>query len=416
MRRDELTAADLGLELFSDAKAKQSLTNYVRLLENHPQLAGRFHRDEWVRSDVVELPLPWDKGSGVRPLCGDDLPPLMMLAEKHGMTAHDKYLRDAISYVSSKHPVNPVKEKLMGLERGEEAVLGTVLKTYLGADVPHIEEIERVIFGGIVARLCEPGVKFDYMPVLQGAQGIGKSTLCHLLALTPDMFSDSIGSFNEPRKWWYQTEKKSIVEVAELAAFEGIQSQEVLKSFISSEVDEWCPNYGKELVSRPRTFVLLGTTNADRFLSDPTGNRRFIPIRCSATSAHPGLFDGTARQDILHAMAEARDEYLAGRLPLVLPAEAEASVECARIAAMRQDPVPEKVTAYMRGTSRERVSVKTVLEEALGAEDEHGNSALARKVKGVVLSKCGDQWEWAEGLRFDGRSGNGFVRRGGPKC
>lgn len=411
--QDESKDGGVGYEYSHGAVLKNNLSNLVRFLEGHPGLQGRFGLDTWGRSKMVKLPLPWDDGTGTRRLTDADVLNLRLEAEKYGMAARASMMEDAVAVVCGRRQWNPVRQTLMELEAGESR-LGSVLSTYLNARSPHIDEIERLLFTGVVARILNPGTKFDYMPILQGRQGIGKSTICRLLALSSELYTDYLGDISQPRQWWYQTNGKSIVEVSELSAFAKTKSIEDLKSFIVRETDEWCPNYGKELVSRPRTFVLIGTTNETRYLADPTGNRRFIPIICNAVSAHPGLFDGTARKDIECALAEARDLVLQGKHRLTLSVDAKAAVECDCVAAMLTDPVPGKVIAFMRSTELKRVSLRTIIREALGIDGEHGNSALSKHVKEIALTQCSDIWEWRDGIRLDEGTGNGFVRRSEP--
>lgn len=124
-------------------------------------------------------------------------------------------------------------------------------------------------------RIQGPGTKFDYMLILEGAQGLGKSTLTKLLAL--DWHADTGLTLGE--KDSYQNLQGVLgYEWSELDALGRAEIQKV-KQFISSESDRFRASFDKRSKSYPRQVVFIGTTNESHYLSDPTGNRRFWPLR-----------------------------------------------------------------------------------------------------------------------------------------
>ena len=129
-----------------------------------------------------------------------------------------------------------------------------------------------------MTRAYEPGRKYDYMVVLQGPQGIGKSTLLRRLAMRDEFFVDDVKNIGS-KDAQELIQGRWFVEFAELAAFKGKQV-ETLKSFITSQTDSYRVPYAKRPVQLPRRCVLVGTTNLGEYLEDPTGNRRFMPVRC----------------------------------------------------------------------------------------------------------------------------------------
>jgi hypothetical protein len=128
-----------------------------------------------------------------------------------------------------------------------------------------------------IVRAYAPGTKFDYMPVLLGGQGVGKSTALRILA-SDEFFSDA--SFLGARDAREVLEVSRGVWILECAELDGMGRRDVsaLKATIARQVDTGRPAYARCAVAVPRRYVLAGTTNEERFLQDPTENRRFWPL------------------------------------------------------------------------------------------------------------------------------------------
>jgi Virulence-associated protein E len=187
-------------------------------------------------------------------------------------------IRDAIEVVADDNPYDPLVEYLRGLPTHDihgPSFLSTWLH-HVGAEPdPDLERYSRRILLGLVARALKPGVKFDYVPVFEGPQGVGKSTLVSLL-VTPDYYavlSDALQSKDAKvvirGKW--------AVELAEMAAYKR-SDEEARKAFFSAPADDFRPPYGRASIKVLRRTVLFGTTNDKQYLSDHTGARRYWPI------------------------------------------------------------------------------------------------------------------------------------------
>jgi predicted P-loop ATPase len=125
-----------------------------------------------------------------------------------------------------------------------------------------------------VARAIVGGVKYDYMPILAGPQGLGKSTL--LATLGGKWFSDSLTTF-EGKDAAEMLQGTWINEIGELAAMSKYESAQV-KQFLSKRSDIYRAAYGRRTEEHPRRCVFFGTSNDSEFLRDQTGNRRFWPV------------------------------------------------------------------------------------------------------------------------------------------
>lgn len=177
------------------------------------------------------------------------------------------------------HPVRDYLERLPpwdGTPRTD-----TLFIDYLGAeDTPYTRAVTRKTLTAAVARIQYPGIKFDSIPVLNGNQGIGKTTL--VARLGKEWYSDSLSiSDMKDKTAPEKLQGNWILELSELAGIKKMDV-EIVKSFASRVDDKYRPSYGRVVESHPRQCIIIGTTNNDAgFLRDVTGNRRFWPIRVS---------------------------------------------------------------------------------------------------------------------------------------
>jgi len=198
------------------------------------------------------------------------------------------------------------------------------LVDYFGADdTPLNRAFGRKILCAAVRRVMQPGCKFDAMLVLQGAQDMGKSS--GILALCPDpaWFTDQLEVGADPKVTIEKTAGAWIVEMPELDGM-GKRDTNRVKSFITTVRDKARLAYGRYAVTRPRQFVLFGTTNESRYLTDTTGNRRFWIV--GVTKADPAGI--AAMRDQL--WAEAVQAEPSERLWLDDPALKAAAADVAR--------------------------------------------------------------------------------------
>lgn len=188
-------------------------------------------------------------------------------------------IKSAMGAVAMMRSIHPVREWLDTLRWDGKPRLDTWLVSAFGAaDTPYHAEVGAKFLIAAVRRVRHPGCKFDFMPVFEGAQGIGKSTA--LAALFGEQwFSDSI-----PHDLNNKDAPMALLGVwcLEMAEIEQLIRGEIetIKAFLSRQTDKYRPPYGAGVVSRPRHGVLAGTTNATEYLRDSTGNRRFWPIPC----------------------------------------------------------------------------------------------------------------------------------------
>ncbi len=174
-------------------------------------------------------------------------------------------------------------------------------------DTPYVRAVTRKTLCAAVARIYEPGIKFDSMLVLNGPQGMGKSTFYALLGR--EWFSDSLSIADMRDKT--AAEKLQGYWILEIAEMNGIKKVDVetVKSFMSRRDDKFRQAYGTVVESHPRTNIIVGSSNSDSgFLRDVTGNRRFWPVNVSGEGGkHPWELE-----DVDQVWAEAIERYRAG--------------------------------------------------------------------------------------------------------
>lgn len=139
---------------------------------------------------------------------------------------------------------------------------------------PYTRLIGKCFIMGLVKRALQPGCKFDYMLIIKGEQGLKKSTAFRALAYP--FFTDNAIRMGDKDSLMAM----QLVWIAESAELESLNKSETtqIKQFLSAQEDMFRPPYGSQLIRAKRHSVNVGTTNADTFLKDATGDRRFWPL------------------------------------------------------------------------------------------------------------------------------------------
>ena len=276
---DTLQVSDLDwmkkLTVDGSGNYQKSINNLILILQNDPLIKGKIVTDEFAGCGLVTGSLPWDPREGKRRWADtDDSGALWYMETYFGIGVRDK-LDAALSIVGGQNRINDVKTYLEGLRWDGRKRIDTLLIDYLGAeDNPYTRAVMRKSLCAAVSRAIIGGVKYDYMPIFTGPQGIGKSTFLGILG--KNWFCDSLTTF-EGKDAAAVIQGQWIIEVGELAALSKQETSSV-KQFLSKRDDVYRAAYGRRTERHVRRCVFFGTTNDTEFLKDSTGNRRFWPI------------------------------------------------------------------------------------------------------------------------------------------
>jgi putative DNA primase/helicase len=252
------------------------------MLENHIHTQGMLGFDEFAHRVVLLKQPPWDASSGpwqMRPFNDSDEIQVTRWLQLQDIDISKPNAFYAAKCTADACKFHPVRRYLEGLPEHDRAPrLETWLTTLYGAaDTPYVRGAARMSLVGAVARIFEPGCKHDCMLILSGMQGPGKSS--GLAALFgQEWFTDDLSVLSS-KDAKIELQGKWCIEISELAAIRRTAGRESTKSFLSRQVEHYVPKYSNSTVDIPRQCVIFGTTNEVDFLTDPTGNRRFWPIR-----------------------------------------------------------------------------------------------------------------------------------------
>ena len=307
------------LEVDGNGNYRKTINNAVMILEHDPELKGKIVTDEFASGGMVLGALPWNQQTEKRRWTdADDAGYYRYLEQFYSITGKDK-MDNALLIVTDKNRINDVKQYLEGLSWDGVKRVETLLPDYLGADdTPYTRAVMRKSLCAAVARAIQGGVKYDYMPIFTGPQGIGKSTFLSILG--GEWFSDSLTTF-DGKDAAETIQGTWLNEVGELTAMNR-QETNAVKQFLSRREDIYRAAYGRRAEKYPRRCVFFGTSNDSEFLKDATGNRRFWPVDVGLHPPRKSVWnDLPAERDQI--WAEARVYWMLGE-KLFLSPELEA--------------------------------------------------------------------------------------------
>ena len=308
------------LEVNTKGEYENSATNINIILTNDQFLAKSFVLNTFDNMRYVTRTMPWRKIAKPEPLRDVDYAGVRNYVESvYGIVASSK-IDDALALVFEKQAFHPIRDYITALKWDNQPRLDTLLIDYFGTeDTPYTRAAIRKTLVGAVARVFEPGVKFDLVLTLIGGQGTGKSSFVKILG--KDWFSDTFTTL-QGKEAYEQLQGVWLIEMAELA---GLRKAEVetIKHFISKCFDKFRPAYGKVVETFMRQCIFIGTTNTKDFLRDPSGSRRFMPIDIDQQTRRKNVWQDL-QNEVDQIWAEAYQLYLKNE-PLYL-SEIEESI------------------------------------------------------------------------------------------
>ena len=309
--------------------------------------------------------MPWEEEDNCRAWnSGDNSALFSMIQCDYGLNSRQDFF-DAMKNVAMRHKFHPIKDLLNSFQWDGREHIRSLLPEYLGAeDSDYTYQVMRLWMLGAVARIFRSGCKFDYCMILQGAQGVGKSTLPRLMTLDDSWFSDSLDSLDTDRS------AQSLIEVwiCELAELKSLArttgGMESVKKFLTATQDRFRQPYERRADTYLRSCVFMGTTNKSDLLSDQTGNRRFLIVKVGEQKPEKNLFDESAMEDIRQSWAEAVYIWKNEKPTLILPESLKQEAEQDQNDNMADDGSSGIIEAYLEDQTK--VCAIQVWQEALG--------------------------------------------------
>lgn len=403
------------LELDKQGKVKDTMANIAAIVSHDENLKSIVYNEFKGGIDVIG-PLPWKQ---VKPGFNDsDVANAKLYFERvYGIWSPTKFKDALLAVVAAERIYHPIKNYFAGLTWDGVPRLDSLLIDYCGAeDNPYTRAVTRKTLCAAVARVYEPGRKFDSILVLSGPQGIGKSTF--FAKLGGAWYSDSLAISDMKDKT--AAEKLQGYWILELGELAGIKKVDVetVKSFVTRVDDKYRQAYGMVVESHPRSCIIVGTTNSESgFLRDITGNRRFWPVQVSEHgSHHPWDLEEIDQvwAEAIQAYKDGESLFLSGEVAQMAYAKQQEAMESDDREGLVQDYLdrllPENwdnMDLYQRRTflgggefddtptegtvRRERVCIMEIWCECFGKERQNLKKADSYELEGI-LNKIGG-WE-----------------------
>ncbi len=364
----------------------QKMNNVRVMLESSPRFRDLFCYDEFSHEKMVVQSPPWEidhKRFKPRPLCDEDVTQLAMKLEDHGITLHISTIKKVLDAVIKKHRRNPAREYFKNLEWDGTPRLDTWLRDYLGArseDPEYLAMVGRKWLTAAVARIFNPGEKFDHMLILDGPQGKGKSTALRELATIHgrEYFDDTVKANDLGLdRVVPKLQGVLIIEIQEMSGLSKVDMDN-FKAQITVRDDRIVRKYQNEPVRLPRQFVLAGTINPiEGYLDDPTGLRRFWPVQVLNDIDIKRL-----KNDKEQLWAEAVHLHKNGE-KLWLPKQMQDKLDAVHASRRTIDPWLPDIEELIGG--RDFIS-KDELWRGLGFEKSRKNSRDAKSIAKIMMS------------------------------
>lgn len=355
---------------------RKCIDNIVTVLRNDPIIAGKLRFDEIAHAPKYLGQLKWRKQGDTIGEWNDydDANLRAYLDTMYGLKGADIY-DDAVQIVMMENSFNPIVSYLEAMPEwdGVERIKN-LLPDYLGADHSRYTfEVMKLFMMGALSRVYYPGCKFDYMLVLVGDQGSGKSTFLRYLALNDTWYDDNLNTV-EGKEAIEKLRGKWILELAELMAVKKQRDVETIKAFITTQSDSYREPYARRTTDRKRHCVFAATTNDFNFLTDRTGNRRFLPIEINPRRIKKDLFgiDTDAPEEFKKAWAEALYYFKqANKHPeLILPKDIQAEAIQRQLMFLEEDSRVGIIQKYLDTTPKSRVCILDIWHDALEEESK----------------------------------------------
>ena len=360
----------------NNGNLKVNTHNLLLILQNDPNYQGK------IKYDLFSSQSIFVRGNTVEAFTDSSVILLAGRLEGQyswGGSVSPKNLDGIVDAVARQSPFHPIRDWLETLTwDGIDRIEHLFPDFYGSPDTPYIRSVGRNLMIGAVARVMRPGCKLDTMVILEGRQGLQKST--SLKVLFGDEYTMEVKESPESKDFNQTMRGKWCLEFADLDTFSRAEVNR-LKAQLSTQTDTYRASFGRRSADYPRQSIFVGTTNEDHYLRDPTGARRYWPVECRAIDLE-GL--ANAREQLF---AEALHRYRNGTPWHVIddPRQAEEMQEERYLSDAWEDYV---IPWLDHITTPRRVSVSMILEDVLQIDPSKQGKPEQTRV-GNILRRAG---------------------------
>lgn len=294
------------LESNSRSEYLSTANNIDLILNNDKYLKDNFRLNTFDSKRYVMRTTAWRKILSPEPMKNVDYSGVRNYIESVYKIVSSFKIDDSLALIADKNSYHPIREYIQSLEWDGIERVDTLLADYFGApNTEYTTQAIRKTLVGAIARVFEPGIKFDLVLTLVGEKGVFKSTFIRKLGM--DWHSDSFMTV-KGKEAFEQLQGAWIIEIAELAGFKKAEV-EAVKHYITKQIDQYRPAYGRTIETFKRQCIFIATTNDDFFLAE--SDRRYLPIKVNINAAIRS-FDQMDEDEVNQIWAEAYQMYLNG--------------------------------------------------------------------------------------------------------
>ena len=358
-------------------ETKNSEYNAERILSLDPKFAGRLRFNAFTL-DIECRDIEWKGTPEGRWTSWDDTDDMRLtyFAQMNDVDLTNTTCRKGAYHAAIRREVHPVREYFGNLAWDGKSRLETMLATYCGVENnAYAAEIGKRWMISAVARIMEPGCKADHVLVLEGEQGVGKSSFVQQLTPDIDWYSPGLRELGT-KDSYIGVHGRMIVEIPELAAIRR-STNETVKDFLTIQTDDFRPPYALKNKKVPRQCVFIATTNSYEWLTDETGGRRYWPVRVKKVDLKSLVRDRNQLWAEAHALYRRGEQW---HLPEHLVAMAEAEQK----ARMDQDAWQEVIEKWLRSQGDAPIAQEDVFREALQIPKERWDDRSSTRVARVL--------------------------------